>query len=196
MKQRKFIRLIAALLCMMLVFGTLPIAAAGSLVDLDIRKNQSTASIGYAEGVQNINVHTAKADGYHFLLGASIVKFGDIWVCSFGQSLETENDANTRFVCKYSYNNGLTWSEEEVVIATTEGDLSRGHGVLYNDSETLWAFCPKAPFSGTDKFANLDFCMEAYTLDTSTMTWTAKGVVMEEDFGRCASQSNFPTVMF
>lgn len=182
MKQRRTIRLVAVAICMMLVLGSLPIAAAGALADLDIRKNQSTASIGYAEGIQNINVHTAKADGYHFLLGASIVKYGDIWICAFGQSLATENDANTRFVCKYSYDNCLSWSEEEIVIADTVGEYGRGHGVLYNDGETLWAFCPKAKFNGDDEFESLDFTMEAYTLDVETMTWTLWGTVLNAGF--------------
>lgn len=181
MNYRKLVRLLSAVLCAVLLIGALPISAIVDITDTDVRNNTSTASIGYAEGIENINVHTAEEDGYHFLLGASIIKFGDVWVCAYGQSLEKENDANTRFACKYSYDNCKTWSDE-VVIADTEGEYSRGHGVLYNDGETLWAFCPKAKYNGTDVFENLDFTMEAYTLSLETMTWTLQGTACDDGF--------------
>ena len=175
-------RIIVLFLCAAMLICTLPVAAlAASLARLDLRANTMTGNIGYAEGIENINVHTAEADGYHFLLGASIIKFGEVWICSYGQSKEIENDNTSRFACKYSYDNCKTWSEE-VVIADTAGGYSRGHGVLYDDGETLWAFCPKATFDGTAVFENIEFAMEAYTLDTDTMIWTFKGVVMEADF--------------
>ena len=85
--------------------------------------------------VRYVTVHTAKADAHHFLLGASIVKYRDMWVCAYGQSMELENDSRTRFACKYSFDNCATWSNE-VEIAGVDGNRSHSHGILFKYFES------------------------------------------------------------
>ena len=89
---------IAILLC-------LNVNAAGTIADTDTRSNQMSSNISYADGIQYVTVHKAKAEGHHFLLGGSIIKYGDVWICSYGQGWRTENDNGSRFACKYSYDN-------------------------------------------------------------------------------------------
>jgi len=173
--KRKFASAIVWLL--LITLAGIP-CAASAVTDLDIRRNQMSSNITYPAGIEFVKVHTAKANGHHFLLGASIIKYGDVWVCAYGQSLQKENDANSRFACKYSYDNCKTWSEE-VEIAGVEGNSSRSHGVLFELEGKLWAYCPRASFNGGSTYPGL--VMEAYTLKED-MTWQFEGVVLNASF--------------
>ena len=154
-------------------------AASTGLTNIDIR---ATAEITFPEGIEHIDVHNAEADGYHFLLGASIVKFGDLWVCGYGQSLVKENDTNTRFACKYSDDNCKTWSEE-YVIGPIEEEYCRSHGVFYNAGDTLYAFAPRAAFGRpTDDIHYPGLVMEAYRFNPADRSWTNLGVVLNDGF--------------
>ena len=175
----KFIKLFLAVALIMLIFALALIpSAAAEIADLDTRRNKMSSNITYPEGIEFVKVHTAEARGHHFLLGASIIKYGDVWVCAYGQSLRAENDANSRFACKYSYDDCKTWSEE-VEIAGPEGGYSRSHGVLFEYEGNLWAYCPKAAYNGGSVYPEL--VMEAYTL-RDDMTWQAEGIVLNDAF--------------
>ena len=154
-------------------------AVSTGLTNVDIRK---TAEITFPKGIEHIDVHNAEADGYHFLLGASIIKFGDLWVCGYGQSLVRENDTNTRFACKYSDDNCKTWSEE-YVIGPIEEKYCRSHGVFYNAGDTLYAFAPRAAFGRpTEDIHYPGLVMEAYRFNESDRSWTNLGVVLDDGF--------------
>lgn len=179
-------KLLKCLLCTLLTFtllgGTFVMvtnAASTGLTDVDIRTD---ATVTFAEDIEYIDVHNAKADGYHFLLGASIVKFGDLWICGYGQSLVKENDTNTRFACKYSEDNCKTWSEE-YVIGPIEEAYCRSHGVFYNAGDTLYAFAPRAEFGRPTADINYPgLVMEAYRFNEADRSWTNLGVVLNDAF--------------
>lgn len=164
---------IAILLC-------LNVNAAETIADTDTRSNQMSSNISYADGIQYVTVHKAKAEGHHFLLGGSIIKYGDVWICSYGQGWRTENDNGSRFACKYSYDNCQTWSEE-VEIAGVEGKYCRSHGVLFEYQGKLWAFCPRAAFGSVPDGVYPELIMEAYTLQED-MSWKYEGNVLDDAF--------------
>ena len=153
--------------------------ALTDLVNVDMCTD---TEISFPEGIEYIKVHNAEADGYHFLLGASIVKFGGLWVCGYGQSLVKENDTNTRFACKYSEDNCKTWSGE-YVIGPIEKEYCRSHGVFYNAGKTLYAFAPRAAFgTGGNGWVYPGLVMEAYRFNESDRSWANLGVVLEDPF--------------
>lgn len=137
-----------------------------------------TNTYSYPEGISYVKVHDAR-DDHHFLLGASIIKHGNIWICAYGQSRLEENDSESRFACKYSFDGCLSWSEE-TEIAGPEGDRSHSHGVLYDDNGTIWAFYPGARYAGGSTYPELK--MEASVLRDDGLVWEKKGVVLDTDF--------------
>jgi len=157
-------------------------AASTDITNADHRTDFRISSLPYPEGIEYVDVHNAERNGSHFLLGASIVKFGDLWICGYGQSLVKENDTNTRFACKYSSDGCKTWSEE-YVIGPIEKDQCRSHGVFYNSGEVLYAFAPRAEFgrpSGNLSYPGL--VMEAYRFDPTDRNWTNLGIVLNDAF--------------
>ena len=59
-------------------------------------------------GIRYVAVHKKDEDEYKFTLGAAIVKHKDIWVVSYLQSFEKENDSKSRIVCRYSFDDCKT----------------------------------------------------------------------------------------
>ena len=139
------------------------------------------AALPFPKGIRYQAISRCDEDGYRFSLGASIVYFHGIWIAAYLQSAISENDERSRFVCKYSFDHCQTWSAA-CVIAEADGIYGRSHGVLYKDGDTLYAFCPRAKFNGTDKFTNHDFAMEAYTFSAATLEWIPRGIVLEDGF--------------
>ena len=139
------------------------------------------SKLSFPSDIRYTAVSRLEEGGYRFSLGASIIRFHGIWVAAYLQSAVKENDDRSRFVCKFSFDDCRTWSDAHV-IADVEGEYGRSHGVLYRDGETLWAFCPKAKFNGTDRFAQHNFSMEGYTFCEQTLTWEAQGAVLEDGF--------------
>lgn len=157
-------------------------AVSAGLANVDRRTDYRVSSMTYPEGIEYIDVHNAQEDGFHFLLGASIVKFGDLWVCGYGQSLVRENDTNTRFACKYSEDGCKTWSEE-YVIGPIEEAYCRSHGVFYNAGETLYAYAPRAAFGrSTATIHYPGLVMEAYKFNPEDRSWTNLGIVLNDAF--------------
>lgn len=137
-----------------------------------------TNTYSYPDGISYVKVHDAR-DDHHFLLGASIIKHGNLWICAYGQSRLKENDCESRFACRYSFDGCLSWSEE-TVIAGPEGDRSHSHGVLFDDNGTVWAFYPGARYAGGSTYPELK--MEASVLRDHGLVWEKKGVVLDTDF--------------
>lgn len=135
----------------------------------------------FPEGIRYKTVSRCEEDGYRFSLGASIIKFKNLWVAAYLQSAVKENDERSRFVCKYSCDGCETWSSTQA-IADADTEYGRSHGVLYSDGETLYAFCPRAKFNGTDKFKEHDFAMEAYVFSPDTKAWELRGIVSTDGF--------------
>ena len=157
-------------------------AVSTDLADVDRRTDYRISSMTYPEGIEYVDVHNAEEDGFHFLLGASIVKFGDLWICGYGQSLVRENDTNTRFACKYSEDGCKTWSEE-YVIGPIEEAYCRSHGVFYNAGDTLYAFAPRAEFGRpTETIHYPGLVMEAYKFNPEDRSWTNLGIVLNDAF--------------
>ena len=175
-------KVLLAIFLAALMGGTLclSVSAAESIVNTDTRSNQMSNKITYAEGIQYVTVHQAKAEGHHFLLGGAILKYGDVWICSYGQGWRSENDNGSRFACKYSYDNGKTWGEE-VEIAGVEGKYCRSHGVLFEYQGKVWAFCPRAAFGSVPDGTYPELIMEAYTLQED-MSWKYEGNVLDDAF--------------
>ena len=181
-------------------YTSLATATSTSLTDVDLRESTGLTGVTMAEGIEYIDVHDAEAEGHHFLLGTSMLKYNDMWICAYGQGKTLENDGASRFACKYSYDDMKTWTEEYVIADAdgaedTDGDgvydswtdsdgdgtydaWARSHGVLYSDGETAWAFGPYAFFDATTDYDG-QMKMEAYTLNDD-LSWTNKGVVCED----------------
>ena len=85
--------------------------------------------LSYAPHTEYRDPHTFSEDGYHFLLGAAVIKHKGILRVSFAHSLRTENDDCTRLEEKLSLDDGKTWTEN--VIAETENGYGRSHGVYF-----------------------------------------------------------------
>ena len=134
-------------------------------------------SLSYAPGVQYLTPHTMKEDGYHFLLGAAVVKHGGALRVSFANSLRTENDDCTRLVEAVSFDEGKTWREH--VIAETQNGYGRSHGVYFPYKDDLYVFCPRAKYDKIDRYPDLK--MEAYRLNGDG-EYDCLGIALEGDF--------------
>ena len=132
-------------------------------------------------GIRYVAVHKKDEDEYKFTLGAAIVKHKDIWVVSYLQSFEKENDSKSRIVCRYSFDDCKTWSEVNVV-ADADESFARSHGVFYSDGDSLWIFCPKARFDSTSDFRNMDFVMESYLFNEKELCWSFDGIRSSDEF--------------
>lgn len=139
------------------------------------------SALTFPNGIHYKTISRCEEDGYRFSLGASIIHFQGVWIAAYLQSALKENDDRSRFVCKYSFDHCESWSVAHV-IADTEGEYGRSHGVLYRDGDTLYAFCPRARFNGTDRFAEHNFSMEAYVFSPSDLTWSPCGVALDDGF--------------
>ena len=107
------------------------------------------------------SAHRLDEKGYHFLLGASIVKYKNTLRVSFAQSLKTENDDHTRLTEKVSADGGHTWTEN--IIAETENGFGRSHGVYFCHENELYVFCPRARYDRIDRYPELK--TEIYRLE-------------------------------
>lgn len=165
-----------------LLVGIIPqfsFATAIDITELDLRRNQMSSNITYPDGIEYVKVHTAQADAHHFLLGAAVLKHGDVWICSYGQSMEKENDENSRFACRYSYDGGKTWGDEVEIAGVEAEGYCHSHGVLFEYNGQVWAFAPRAKFAASETYDSLT--MEAFTLNKD-MSWKSEGIVLEQSF--------------
>lgn len=121
--------------------------------------------------------HRLDEKGYHFLLGAAIVKHNGILRASFAQSLKTENDDHTRLTEKVSFDGGLTWTEN--IIAETENGFGRSHGVYFRHKNELYVFCPCARYDRIDRYPELK--TEIYRLEENGK-YRLLGIALNADF--------------
>ena len=129
-------------------------------------------------GIEYINVHTAIAGAYQFLLGAAIIRYNGVMYASWGNSFRNENDNNTILAEKCSSDNGHTWTDYRQISRTDSG-FGRSHGVYFEHKDKLYVFCPKARYDQVNSYPDLK--MEAYVLETDD-TWTYLGVVLDDAF--------------
>ncbi len=129
------------------------------------------------DGAKYLRAHTLNENGYHFLLGAAVIKHKGILRVSFAHSLKTENDDRTRLTEKYSTDDGNTWQEH--VIADTENGYGRSHGVYFPYGDALYVFCPCAQYDRIDRYPDLK--MEAYRL-CDDGKYEYLGFALSEDF--------------
>ena len=134
-------------------------------------------SLSFAPDIRYLTAHTMKEDGYHFLLGAAVVKYEDALRVSFANSLCTENDDCTRLVEAVSFDDGKTWREH--VIAETKTGYGRSHGVYFSYKGELYVFCPRAKYDKIDRYPDLK--MEVYRLN-SNGEYDCLGIALDGDF--------------
>ena len=147
------------------------------------------ASLSYAPDVKYITAHSMDENGYHFLLGAAVVKYGGALRVSFANSLRNENDDQTRLVECVSFDEGKTWKEH--IIADTKNGYGRSHGVYFPYNDRLYVFCPRARYDKIDRYPELK--MEIYCLNENG-EYDCLGVALESDFGLCANLFPWMTV--
>ena len=154
-----------------------------SFKSYSIHNEDGSLALSYPAGISYATVSNSESDGgYRFSLGASIIKFKNIWLISYLESLVTENDTESRFVCKYSFDECKSFSNTGT-IAGAEAPYSRSHGVFYNDGETLWAYCPKAMFGrSTPECLHPNLTLEAYRFNEKTLGWELIKTVLDEPF--------------
>lgn len=133
------------------------------------------------DGIEIINVHTAKDDGYHFLLGAAVTKHKGVLRVSYANSLVTENDDHTVLNEKYSFDDGLTWMEN--TIATCKNGYGRSHGVYMNHAGKLYVFCPRAQFKDIASYPHLK--TEQYVLNEDGSYERTKTVLNDHFWPMC-----------
>lgn len=133
--------------------------------------------LSYAPHTEYRNPHTFSEDGYHFLLGAAVIKHKGILRVSFAHSLRTENDDCTRLEEKLSLDDGKTWTEN--VIAETENGYGRSHGVYFPHGDDLYVFCPRARYDKIDRYPDLK--MELYRLN-EIGKYELLGIALDKDF--------------
>ena len=113
------------------------------------------------DGIKHIKIHTAKEDGYKFLLGNAIVNHKDKWYASFAHSSVGENDNSTK-VAELTSIDGENYGGYRF-ITEKDGAYSRSHGVYLSKGEHLWFFCPRAQYDDIMRYPDLR--MEAYLMD-------------------------------
>ncbi|MBQ3140702.1 MAG: exo-alpha-sialidase, partial [Clostridia bacterium] len=123
-------------------------------------------------------VHTAEEDGYHFLLGAAIIRHKGTLYCSWGNSLVTENDDHTVLAQRRSLDDGRTWGPPEIIGGIDSG-FGHSHGVYFEHGVLLYAFCPRARYDKIDAYP--DLMTEAYRLQEDG-TWQSLGIAVDSDF--------------
>ena len=129
------------------------------------------------DGMRYLAPHILDEAGYHFLLGAAVVKHGGMLRASFAQSLKTENDDHTRLTEKVSSDGGTSWSEN--IIAETENGFGRSHGVYFPHGGELYVFCPRARYDRIDRYPELT--MEIYQLQKDG-AYLLLTTALDEDF--------------
>lgn len=130
--------------------------------------------------IRNIEFRTAHCldeKGYHFLLGAAVVKHENTLRVSFAQSLKTENDDHTRLMEKVSFDGGFSWTEN--IIAETEDGFGRSHGVYFPYQNKLYVFCPRARYDRIDRYPELK--TEIYRLGNDGK-YQLLGTALDGDF--------------
>ena len=134
--------------------------------------------IGKINGIKHINIHTVEEEGYHFLLGSAIVRFGDTFFASWAHSWREENDSKSILAEKRSEDGGKTWSEIIPIAAVSDG-FARSHGVYCNHNGKLYAFCPRAKFDVITEYPELK--MEGYVLGDDGR-FECIGIVLDDGF--------------
>lgn len=134
-------------------------------------------SISGIKGIKHIKIHTAKEDGYKFLLGNAIVKHRDKWYASFAHSSAGENDNTTR-VAELISCDGENYGDYRFITGK-DGEFSRSHGVYLSRNDELWFFCPKAKYEKIESYP--DIRMEAYLLGEDG-SYKNMGVVTDSKF--------------
>ena len=130
------------------------------------------------KNIEYANAHTAIEGEYQFLLGAAIIKHKSVLYASWGNSLRNENDDNTILAGARSYDGGKTWVEYERISKKDKG-FGRSHGVFFEHSGRLYAFCPKAKYDKIDAYPDLK--TEGYLLNDNGV-WECLGIVIDNDF--------------
>ena len=133
---------------------------------------------GMVKGAEYRSLHTAEENGYHFLLGAAVIRHQDVLRVSWANSWRRENDDQTILAERCSVDDGKNWSDV-TVIARAEGGYGRSHGVYFSYEGKLYVFCPRARYDRIDRYPDLQ--MEGYVLNENG-TYDALGVVLAEDF--------------
>ena len=97
--------------------------------------------LSYAPHIEYRDPHTFSEDGYHFLLGAAVIKHKGILRVSFAHSLRTENDDCTRLEEKFSLDDGKTWETDHILCENDYGeDLGYPATVELSDGSLLTVF--------------------------------------------------------
>ena len=94
---------------------------------------------GMVKGAEYRSLHTAEENGYHFLLGAAVIRHQDVLRVSWANSWRRENDDQTILAERCSVDGGKNWSDV-TVIARAEGGYGRSHGVYFSYEGKLYVF--------------------------------------------------------
>ena len=121
-----------------------------------------------------IKKHEPQTDGYNFLHGLAIVRYGGEWIVSFGHNKGSENTGSEEAQSMFS-KNGKGW-DGVLSIDDPPGDLAVSHGVFLENQDTLWAFM------GSFYRTMEENHTRAYIWNMGEGKWDFKGVVAVDGF--------------
>ncbi len=131
------------------------------------------------DNVTNIMVHRAQKGHFQFLLGADIIQHNGVMFCGWGNSKIDENDSASIMGGRRSLDDGLTWSDFEIIAPGSNGEEANSHGVFFSNQHKLYAFVPRAEYKVREStYPNL--CTELFLLDEQSDQWKSEGVIIDE----------------
>ncbi len=132
--------------------------------------------LSFVPGIQYQELHSASAEDYRFLLGASIIEHQGSLRVSWANSRVKENDDQTVLREKVLYDGEI---REDRIIAAYGNGFGRSHGVYCKHQKDLYVFCPCAKFELLEDYPDLK--MEGYRL-TDSGDYEPLGIVLKDHF--------------
>lgn len=133
--------------------------------------------IPFANGIEHRVIHRASAEGYKFLHGAAIVHHKGVMYANWANSPTHENGPHETLQGRRSKDNGVTWSQPEVIGPGFEGPERHSHGVLFVHGDEVWTIAARFGIGEAGKrFPGLQ--AEAFVLNRQGDRWESRGIVM------------------
>lgn len=137
------------------------------------------SKIRYLDLITHVTVHRAREGEYQFLHGAAIVAHKNVLYAAWANSLIDENSESEILRGRRSYDQGITWSDIEVIGQPLPGEDCRSHCSFLSHDDKLWAFGARfGKIRQGSVFPGLK--TEAYILDSTNCSWQTVGPVAND----------------
>lgn len=142
----------------------------------DLPSNPS--KIPFAEDITHRTIHRAHEKGYKFLHGSAMVHHNGTLYANWANSPVHENGPHEILCGRRSNDNGLTWSDLEIIAPGFDGPERHSHGILFVHENNVWTIAARFGVGDSGKrFRGIQG--EAFVLNPEIDRWESKGIVMK-----------------